>query len=190
MLTSITPLGERSRNRNWHATVFAYFAGSIAGGAVLGLTAALAGIVLPQSRFDAVLVATGIGVVIASEAGWLRIGPWGTRQVNEDWLDEYRGWVVGAGFGFQLGLGLVTIVTTLAIPAAILAAVMSHSPAWALATGTTFGLVRALPILKTRPVTSPSRLAALHRSHDSIARAARLSTAAAVAPLLVIAVIS
>ena len=34
------------------------------------------------------------------------------RQVNEDWMARYRGWAYGAGFGLQLGLGVVTIVTT------------------------------------------------------------------------------
>jgi hypothetical protein len=27
------------------------------------------------------------------------------RQVDERWLTTYRGWVYGAGFGFQLGAG-------------------------------------------------------------------------------------
>ena len=30
------------------------------------------------------------------------------RQVNEDWLVEFRGWVYGFGFGAQLGAGVAT----------------------------------------------------------------------------------
>ena len=36
------------------------------------------------------------------------------RQVNERWLDEYRGWVYGLGFGAQLGLGVTTVITSAA----------------------------------------------------------------------------
>ena len=35
MLTSITPLGEQGRNRNWSTTVIAYFAGSILAGSLV-----------------------------------------------------------------------------------------------------------------------------------------------------------
>ena len=33
------------------------------------------------------------------------------RQVDENWLATYRGWVYGAGFGAQLGVAFATIVT-------------------------------------------------------------------------------
>lgn len=188
MLTSITPLGERSRNRNWAATVTAYFAGSIAGGAAVGLVAGTAGALLPPSRFDNAVIFVVVLLVIAAEAGWVNAGPWGSRQVNENWLDEFRGWVVGAGFGFQLGLGLVTIVTSLAVPATFVAVVFSHSIGWGVAVGATFGLARAIPILRARGVTSPDRLARLHRRHDAMAKLARLATAAASIPLLVLLV--
>ena len=51
------------------------------------------------------------------------------RQVNERWLDEYRGWVYGLGFGAQLGLGVTTIVTSAATYVALFAALLSGTPA-------------------------------------------------------------
>ena len=51
------------------------------------------------------------------------------RQVNERWLDEYRGWVYGAGFGAQLGIGVTTVVTSAATYAALLAALLAGSAA-------------------------------------------------------------
>ena len=53
--------------------------------------------------------------------------PTNHRQVNERWLDDYRGWVYGIGYGFQLGMGVVTIVTSATTYLAFLAAFLSHS---------------------------------------------------------------
>ena len=39
-----------------------------------------------------------------------RTVPGPRRQVDERWLDRYRGWVYGVGYGSQLGLGIVTVV--------------------------------------------------------------------------------
>jgi MFS family permease len=191
MLTSITPLGERGRNRNWNTTMGAYIVGSILGGAVTGIVAGILGALLPTSLRPAgvgFIVAGVLAVVVASELRWLRLTPIGGRQVNEDWLDEYRGWVVGLGFGFQLGLGVVTIVTTLAIPAAFILATLTHSVAWGAAIGVSFGVARALPILETRRVDRPDRLAELHRRHDRNGGRVQLVTALASLPLLVAAV--
>src|SRR3954469_3151917 len=123
MLGSITPLGERGHFRRWSATVGWYFAGSILGGALIGgllgavgvgLRSGLASLGLELSG-TAVLavgaVLSVLGVAFDLRVGGLRL-PTIKRQVNEDWLVRYRGWVVGVGFGFQLGLGVVTIVTT------------------------------------------------------------------------------
>ncbi len=180
MLTSITPLGERNRNRSWGPTVTAYIAASILGGLVAGGAAGGLGAMVPAPfrSADAAIVAALLGLVAIDEVGWLRITPLGRRQVNEDWLDEFRGWVVGVGFGFQLGLGMATIVTSLAVPATFALAFFTHSVRWGMVVGATFGLARALPILRTRVVTSPARLAQLHRAHDVSARWARLGVAA------------
>lgn len=165
MLASITPLGERGRGMRWGRTIVAYVVGSVLGGAAVGGLLGGFGALLPVrpgSTVTAVLVA-----VTCLLAGGLDLGervlPTLHRQVNEDWLHRYRGWVYGAGFGFQLGLGVVTIVTTATVYATLVLAVLTWSVGGGLAVGATFGLVRALPVLAAVRVTTPDRLAALHR---------------------------
>ena len=105
MLASIHPLGERARDRSWGVTVGAYLLGSTLAAALLG--AALGGIgdalpLTPGATAAGVLAAGALA--LAADLGAFRL-PTIHRQVDKDWLDRYRGWVVGVGFGFQLGLG-------------------------------------------------------------------------------------
>ncbi|MDX6449256.1 MAG: hypothetical protein QOD08_1719, partial [Gaiellaceae bacterium] len=116
MLGSITPLGERSRGRRWGITVAAYTLGSIAGSLVLGLAAGSVGSVVlsgtpPALRVTTLAVFVLAGLAFELQAFGLRL-PTHRRQVDEEWLTRYRGWVYGLGFGFQLGLALVTVVNT------------------------------------------------------------------------------
>src|SRR5512135_756112 len=104
MLASITPLGERGRHRRWGATVTAYAVGStLVGGAVGGLLgtvgAATLGRVAPPPVLLLGLAAVFCVVGAAADVGLLGPLPTVHRQVNEDWLDRYRGWVYGLGFG-------------------------------------------------------------------------------------------
>jgi hypothetical protein len=118
----------------------------------------------PSTSTVALLLAFLLAVAAVAElAGWpiTRIGP--QRQVNEDWLDTYRGWVVGAGFGFQLGFGLMTYITTAAFYVVLVAEVLTFSWRAGLALGAVFGLARALPVLGAAFVTSPRRLRAGHQ---------------------------
>jgi hypothetical protein len=85
------------------------------------------------------------------------------RQVNERWLDQFRPWVYGAGFGWQIGTGLATYIKTAAVFLLIVLAGMTASPALALALGTLFGLVRGAAVLLGRGSTSPAALATFHR---------------------------
>lgn len=168
MLASIHPLGERARRRRWGTTVSAYVAGSTAAAALLGT--ALGGIgrllALPAGAR-----ATAVAVVVLGAAGLafdLHLGglalPTIHRQVDKDWLDRYRGWVVGVGFGFQLGLGVVTIVTSATVYLAFALALLTGSPAAGAAVGAAFGLVRALVIFGVARVDRPDQLrAALRR---------------------------
>src|SRR3954452_25200529 len=120
MLSSIHPLGERVRHSRWWLTTTAYVSGSIAGGAVLGALAGLAGwfvlrgLLGRSAGWPAVFAVCVITAILELTAGRLRLPSW-RRQVNEDWLSRYRGWVYGVGYGFQLGLGVVTIITTAAL---------------------------------------------------------------------------
>jgi hypothetical protein len=98
------------------------------------------------------------------------------RQVNEDWLRRYRGWVYAAGFGFQLGLGVVTIVTISAVYLTFIAALLSGSLMTGLLIGGSFGLLRAMPLVATTRVHLPRHLAgvdgALRRWDSPIRRIA------------------
>jgi len=111
--------------------------------------------------------------LIAEHPGWPV-----HRQVDDGWLPRYRGWVYGAGFGLQLGLGVVTIVTTAAVPAVWLLALLTASPSHGAAVGLAFGLSRGLPVLATAGIDSPGRLWSFQRRFQSGAAAARWATVA------------
>lgn len=164
MLTSITPLGERGRGNRWAVTTTAYAAGCLLGGATTGLVLGAVGSLLPA--LPALLLA-GVVCLLAAAAdlGAVVTGrrlPGGRRQVDEDWLSRYRGWVYGAGFGYQLGLGVVTVVTSAATYAVLALALLTQSPVGGLLVGAVFGVARAVPAL----------LLGRSHSHDEIRRAA------------------
>ena len=169
MLSSITPLGERAKNNSWTVTATAYVAGSAIGGAALGLLLApLAWLVRDLSSTIAILV---LSVILLASAALDALGvprlslP---RQVDENWLTAYRGWVYGAGFGLQLGFGLVTIITSWSMWAVVAAAVfagpaLASSTAGAVLIGLTFGTARGLVLLAARRADDPDQLAQLHK---------------------------
>jgi hypothetical protein len=166
MLASIHPLGERARDRRWGVTVGAYVVASTAAAALLGAVLGGVGAVLPLTPgvLAALVLAAG-ALALAADLGAFTL-PTIHRQVDKDWLDRYRGWVVGLGFGFQLGLGVVTIVNTAAVYLALAFALLTGSVAGGAVVGTTFGLVRALVILVVAPVRRPDQLRlALRRMH-------------------------
>jgi hypothetical protein len=111
------------------------------------------------------LLAVGAALIAAaSDAGivGLRL-PIHRRQVNERWLDQYRPWVYGSGFGWQIGTGLATYITTAAVYLMIVLGALTADPVAALAVGTGFGLLRGLAVLLTRGLTDPSALRRFHR---------------------------
>lgn len=196
MLTSISPLGERARASRWWLTTTAYVVSSLLGGLALGLVAALLGSLVPASwrsspaAYLLVAAALVVGLLLDSGVGGRRLPTW-RRQVDRTWLDHYRGWVVGVGFGSQLGFGLVTIVTSATTYAVALLCALSGSAAVGLLVGGTFGLVRALPsALVGRVVTREQLwrlLARVERASPTADLAARLALAAAAAALILIA---
>ena len=167
MLASIHPLGERARDRRWGVTVGAYLLGSTVAAALFGVALGGLGGLLPLTAgVTAGLVIVAGALALAADLGAFRL-PTVHRQVDKDWLDRYRGWVVGLGFGFQLGLGVVTIVNTAAVYLTLVLALLSGSAAVGAVVGTTFGLVRALVILVVAPVRRPDQLRlALRRMHS------------------------
>jgi MFS family permease len=180
MLASIHPLGERGRDSRWTVTMVAYVVGSLAGGALMGLVfggagAAVLGWWSPPAAavLAAAVVVVAAGLLLDLGVGGLRL-PTIHRQVDEDWLHRYRGWVYGVGFGFQLGLGVVTIVTTAAVYGLLVLAFLAGSVVGGVLIGATFGLVRALPLLTVARVHDPE---GLHRLHRGMHERARLSRA-------------
>jgi hypothetical protein len=165
MLASIHPLGERARKRRWGTTVAAYVAGSTVAAALLGAALGAVGgmVALPGPATGlAVLGLCALGLAFDLRLGGLRL-PTVHRQVDKDWLDRYRGWVYGLSFGFQLGLGVVTVVNTAAIYVTFVLALASGSAVVGALIGTTFGLTRGLVILSVRRVRRPEELHGAHR---------------------------
>jgi len=182
MLASITPLGERGRNNRWATTASAYVGGSLIGAALLGAVLGSAGAGLRAAIHPDADVIGGLAVAACvaaaafdAHAFGLKLPSW-HRQVNEDWLGRYRGWVYGVGFGAQLGVGVVTIVTTAAVYATLVLAMLSGSAMRGAVIGAVFGAVRALPVLALGRVEAPDQLRRAHRRMMQLARPAERAT--------------
>jgi hypothetical protein len=162
--------------------------GSLAAGVGLGAAlGALGTLAEPPSRLALGLLGGALLVGLAVDAARPSLLPTLHRQVNEDWLYRYRGWVYGVGFGFQLGLGVATIVTTSAVYATLLGAFLTGSVALGALLGGTFALVRGATVLAAFPVRTPARLVAV----DGVLRRwERRSRAAALAVQLCLAAVA
>ncbi len=108
------------------------------------------------------VVAGALTLAADARIGGFRL-PVHYRQVNERWLDQFRPWVYGAGFGWQIGAGLVTYIKTCAVYLMIVVAALTGSPGVALLVGIVFGMVRGLAVLLGRRITSTTALADFHR---------------------------
>jgi hypothetical protein len=127
------------------------------------------------------LVAIGVALVLD---GLPRAVPGPRRQVDERWLDQYRGWVYGAGYGAQLGLGVTTIVSSATTYVALLAAFLTASaPAGAIVVGC-FGAVRGFTPLVAGGVRSQRQLLDFHRGLARWRAPARWAVLAAQAAML------
>src|SRR5689334_9638410 len=123
MLASITPLGERGRRSTWSVTVSAFLLGAAAAGGAAGAAlGALGALTLPGGlawHARAAILAGALALAIILDVA-AHPAPGPRRQVDERWLDRYRGWVYGVGYGSQLGLGVTTIVSSTATYVALL----------------------------------------------------------------------
>jgi len=184
MLASITPLGERGRANRW-ATTAAWFvvASTLGGGATGGLLGLFGTLLRFEWRIRASLAVVAALAALAFDATD-RPPPRTRRQVDERWLDGFRPWVYGGGFGIQLGAGLATIVTS-ASTYLVFALAFLLGP-WGVAVGATFGLSRGLTILTARGITSGVRLRLFHLRLQARRRLA--SVAVVVAEVTVAAV--
>jgi hypothetical protein len=186
MLSSITPLGERSKGNRWGVTVVAHVLGSAVAGAAVGLLAWVVGLplraVVPaEVLFGAVLLATAAAAVLEARPALVPRLPGWRRQVDEGWLTAYRGVVYGLGYGVQLGAAVATIVTTAAIPLVLVAAAAAPPLAGGIGIGTLFGLARGASVLASRGITDPEGLRRFHRRFEERAGAARWASAATLA---------
>lgn len=189
MLSSITPMTEAGRGRRYRTTALWFVAGAILGGLTLGAgMAVLAAAVSALGLGETAVLATATVAALVAAASDARIAgrqlPFHTRQVNEDWLDLYRAWVYGAGFGWQIGVGLATYIMTAGVYLTIVLSALTGSPAVALAIGGIFGLVRGTAIFLGRGITSPDALVRFHQRFDAAGpwvRLAMIATEASVA---------
>lgn len=169
MLASIHPLGERARGQHFWVTIAAYTVGSVVGAAALGALLGAIGQLLfddDATTLSAAILGLGALVAVIVDRSGTRPPSW-HRQVNEDWLAQFRGWIYGAGFGFQLGLGVLTIVTTASVYLAWIGAVIVAQPIAGAVVGAGFGLARALPVVASASLRTPvgvaARVRTLHR---------------------------
>jgi MFS family permease len=163
MLASITPLGERSRGFSWGLTASAFAAGAVGAGALGGAIGGALGSLAPSGTWrDGVAIGVLAAALVIDATPLRRRLPTTRRQVNEDWMRRYRGWVYGLAFGAQLGTGVSTIVTSAAVYAMVLGTLLSGTVGAGAVVGAAFGVVRALSVLPARAVTDPASLTRLH----------------------------
>ncbi|MCX7620396.1 MAG: hypothetical protein N2037_06075 [Acidimicrobiales bacterium] len=167
MISSITPLSEAGRGYRYGSTAAYFVLGALVAGAVVGTGAALLAVVVGRLEVDLSarlgVLAAGALVGAVVDAGFT---PWRTpflcRQVNENWLLQYRSWVYGGGFGFQIGAGVLTYIMTSAVFVTIAAAVLTADAGRALTVMVVFAAVRGSAILLTARVRSFADLQMLH----------------------------
>jgi sulfite exporter TauE/SafE len=192
MLASITPLGERGRRSTWGVTVTAFLLGAVLAAAAAGAgLGALGSVALPDAltaRDRVVGLAMALAAAILLDAGLARV-PGPRRQVNERWLDDYRGWVYGLGYGSQLGLAVTTVVSSAATYVALVAAFLSGSAGRGAIILACFGAIRGLTPLAAAHVHSQRQLLALHAALDRWRGRVRWGAVGVEAAVLAVAVV-
>jgi MFS family permease len=192
MLSTITPLSERGRGHRFGPVGLWFVAGAALGGLALGALGALGTLVVAAVEPTATQAAVAAGIVLLVAATWdadlLRPAlPHHRRQVDEEWLDRFRPWVYGGGFGVQIGTGLATYIMTTAVYAVVMLAALTGRPLAAFGVGLAFGTTRGLAVFASRRCTTFERLSAFHRRFASLATPVRLSTIATEVALAVVA---
>ena len=171
MLSTITPLQETGRANRFRTTAVWFLLGATIGGAMLGALMALLATgtkwLNPASETALLITALAalVGVISDGKVFGFQL-PGHDRQVNERWLDQYRSWVYGAGFGWQIGVGLATYIMTSGLYLLILIGALTKSVSGAMILGTVFGLVRGLAVFVARHVTELAALNDLHRRFE------------------------
>jgi hypothetical protein len=183
MLSSITPMTESGRGHRFATTAAWFVVGSMIGGLTLGIGAA-AGAAGLAATGASLTVRLAIGAIAAALTASIDLGALGIdlpifkRQVNDAWLRRYRGWVYGAGFGWQIGVGVATYIMTAGVLLTVALAVLGASPLLALVLGLTFGLVRGCGVYIGRSGTDPASLGRIHERLEHYAPTSRFAAAA------------
>jgi sulfite exporter TauE/SafE len=197
MLSSITPLGERGRHNTYAVTVAMFAVAAVLAGAAAGAITGLAGaIVIPAGlpgRWRVVagaLLVAACALIDSGRGGTVVPSP--RRQVDERWLRAYRRWVYACGYAAQLGVGLVTYVTSSAVYTAYAFALLSRSPVLGAAIIAAHGAGRAASLAASWSVRSQTELLRVHARLLALEAPARrvvvaLQAGAAVALALVAA---
>ena len=134
MLSQITPVAEAGRGQKFGRTAAWFIAGGVAGGLTLGCAiagGALLATAVGLGRATALALVAGSAVAAAAvDAHLLGFGPpFLRRQVDQRWLSNYRPWVYGGGFGWQIGVGVTTYVMTAALPLMIVVGALTGNAA-------------------------------------------------------------
>jgi MFS family permease len=160
MLSSITPFGERGRNNRFGVVAWFFIAGSLLGGGAVGLVFGAIGERVvpdrPTAIGAAIVLLALVGAALDARVAGLRL-PTIARQVDERWLQKYRGWVYGSGFGLQLGTGLAAVYLM------VVCALLTRSLVAGAVIGAVFGAVRGASILLARRVRTHDALRQFHR---------------------------
>jgi MFS family permease len=164
MLASLTPFAEAGRGNRWTITATSFSIGAVTAGACGGLIWSGLGSLLPNGEWRTIGAAAVVAIALVIDATPLRKRlPLTKRQVNEDWMVTYRGWVYGTGFGAQLGLGFITLVGCAAIYATFLIELLSGRLLAGLVIGATFGAAKAASLLPAGRARDRQSIVALHR---------------------------
>ena len=148
---------------------------SLLGGAAVGALAGLVGWlalsdISVRARLAALAFALALGLAWELARGAI---PGPRRQVDERWLDRYRGWVYGLGYGAQLGAGLVTVVVSSSVYVVPVACLLTADPLIGCAIGGVAGLLRGVTVFTAARVATPERLVAFHARMRAMERPAR-----------------
>lgn len=169
---------------SWGRTVIGFLIGAVIGGALLFGAVGLVGQVSGLNGLTYIVALVALAAAVLLDL--LKVTPLGPkRQVNEDWLGRYRDWVVGLGFGAQLGAGFTTYVTTWGTWALVVIAAVAGLPG-AILVGVSFGLGRCVLLMATGRSTSTVRLAESMRRFVSAESSARWLALAGYSAVVVI----
>lgn len=179
MLSSITPVGERTRGYRWGVTVAMFLTAATLGGAFTGWVIGHLGAFLLDGRAGLVTVAVLAAAVIAAVVDGTslrRYVNWPHRQVDERWFSTHRRWVYATLFGAQLGLGFLTVIPAALILLIALLAAGTGDPVAAAIIGATFGATRGLSLFAVVRANDPVVLRRIMAKVSSTARPAQVAT--------------